>query len=571
MNLKKKIILYLNSPIENIQNLILKMDFSEKILLTLFSAGLVVSSIGMIISINEYITKETPTQGGSFTEVINGIPRFINPVLAVTDADRDVTALTYSGLMRANPNGDLISDIAENYDISDSGKIYTFHLKRNLYFQDGEPITADDIIFTIKMIQDISIKSPKRADWIGIKTEKIDDYTLRFILPKAYSPFLENTTVGILPKHLWENVKPQEFPFSKLNTKPIGSGPYKVYDIKYTSAGIPAEYILKSFNKYALGKPYIKYIYLKFIENKKEAENAFIKNKYDAMVSKDINPGPEYNVNKIVYPRIFALFFNQSKNKIFADKNVRKALRLCVDKKRIVKEALSGNATIINSPLPQLTQKLTVPENNKCQDAKKLLQKTGWKLENISDENKTKVWKKDDDILAFSISTVKTPELLKTAELLKKNWQSINIKVKIESFTANDFTQNVIRPRNYETILFGEVTGKIPDLFAFWHSSQRDDPGLNIALYANSKVDALLEKARKEFSQKKRLQIYNQIIKELHDDVAAIFLYSPDFRYIISKSIHTPPMRVISNPSERFARIYDWFIETNRLWEFISN
>jgi peptide/nickel transport system substrate-binding protein len=215
-----------------------KFTASGRALFYFFAGLLVVSTVGLLFILEQSVVVPAPARGGSLQEGIIGSPRFINPVLALSDADRDLTALVYSGLMRATPEGSYAPDLASHFDLSEDGKVYTFYLRTEAIFHDGKPVTADDVVFTIQKTQDPALKSPMRANWDGVAVEAVDATTVRFTLKSPYAPFIENTTLGVLPKHLWGEVSDEEFPFSELNTSPVGSGPYRVRSVERSPGGI---------------------------------------------------------------------------------------------------------------------------------------------------------------------------------------------------------------------------------------------------------------------------------------------------------------------------------------------
>ena len=186
----------------------------ERLLLYALSAMLAFSALGLLALANSATSVTIPARGGSLTEGLVGPVRFVNPLLALSGPDKDIGALVYSGLMRATPEGKLIPDLAERVEISEDGTVYTFTLRPALTFHDGAPLTSADVLFTIARAQDPEIKSARRADWEGVSAVAPDPRTVVFTLPHAYAPFLENATLGILPKHLWESVSAEEFPFS---------------------------------------------------------------------------------------------------------------------------------------------------------------------------------------------------------------------------------------------------------------------------------------------------------------------------------------------------------------------
>jgi len=523
---------------------------------------------------------EIPTQGGVINEGVIGTPRFINPLIAVSDADRDMTALIYSGLMRTNNNGDLIPDLAEKVDISKDGLVYTFTLKDNLKWQDGKPITSSDILFTIQQAKDPTLKSPKRALWEGVDVSAPDEKTIKFTLKKPYSPFLENTTMGILPKHLWQGATSDQMIFSNFNINPVGSGPYKINKVNRNSSGIITSYELVPNKNFALGEPYISKFVMYFYLSEKDLINAYQKGEID-----NINGLSPLTINNIkgngsvlktmFLPRIFAVFFNQNNAKIFSQKEVREALDMATDRKKIIDDVLAGYGTELNYPLPpgvlgSINNNDDTNKDFSIEKAKEILKNNGWTF-----NDGEKVWekkiKKETMKLEFSLATSDAPDLKNAAEIIKKNWTELGAKVNLSVFELGDLNQNTIRPRKYDALLFGEIVGRDPDPFVFWHSSQRNDPGLNIALYTNPKVDKILEEARRTTDETERIKKYEDFQKELVDETPAIFLFSPDFLYLVSSKVRgLENVHEISTAPERFSQIYNWYIKTEKVWKIFA-
>jgi len=539
----------------------------------IFAAGF----FPLLWKINNIFLVEIPASGGTLTEGVIGTPRFINPILAISDADRDMVSLIYSGLLRPDNKGSLIPDLAEKFEISDDGLSYTFTLKPDLTWQDGKPITSDDIIFTIQQAKDPNIKSPRRASWEGVGVEKLDDLSIRFSLGKPYVPFLENATIGILPKHIWKEAMSDQMSFSEFNIKPIGSGPYKIKKVNKNSSGIITSYELVSNKNFALGKPFIKNLILRFYPSEKDLLNAHLKGSIDSISA--INPQSaekikrgNVNLKTLSLPRVFGIFLNQNNAPIFNQKEIRASLNLATDKERIIDEVLQGFGTKIDYPIPPGTFGALVSEedNFSLEKAKALLLKNGWTF-NEKEGNWQKKSKKDILRFEFSLATSDTPDLKQTAELLKSMWEEIGIKVKIKIFEIGDLNQNIIRPRKYDALLFGEVVGRDPDPFAFWHSSQRNDPGLNIALYTNIKVDKLLEQARTISDEDERRKKYEEFQREVAKDMPAIFLFSPKFIYLLPKYLKgIEKIESITVPAERFSQIHKWYIKTDKVWKIFA-
>lgn len=572
---KKRVVL--PTP-EEIVYTVKNMRLWEKIIFFFLAASFLFSFLTIIWKANDnYFLTEVPIDKGALTEGVIGTPRFINPLLAISDADRDMVALIYSGLTRANNQGDLIPDLTEKFTISEDGLVYTFILKPNLVWHDGTPVTSDDVVFTIEKTKDNLIKSPKRGGWEGIEVEKIDDLSLKFILQKPYAPFLENTTIGILPKHLWSDLSSEQMSSSNLNTYPVGTGPYKVGKINRNSSGIITSYELAANKKFNLGKPHIQELTLRFYQSEEGLINAYQKGEIESVnaitpqvLEKIKNNGV---IKTLSLPRVFGVFLNQNNAKIFAQKEVRQALNMSVDRKKIISEVLLGFGTELFHPLPPGTLgAITEREDNipSIDEAKVILEKNGWKLNKEGVLEKTE--KKEVSQLSFSISTSDAPELKQTTELLKEMWGEIGVKVDVKVFEIGDLNQNVIRPRKYDSLLFGEIVSREPDPFAFWHSSQRNDPGLNIALYANIKADKILEETRTLSDNIKRGEKYEEFQEEVANDIPAIFLFSPKFIYLIPSSLKgTEQMQSVAVPSERFSMTHNWYKETDKVWKIFAN
>ncbi|MEA2112396.1 MAG: ABC transporter substrate-binding protein [Patescibacteria group bacterium] len=570
--------------LSKISNTIKSFSLIEKVVFNTVLIIFIVSSFLVLHKINQSFLVEIPTYGGSVTEGIIGPPRFINPVLATSNTDKDLCSLIYSGLLKADSHGELITDLAESYEISEDGFVYVFKIKDNLFFHDGHPITTEDIEFTINTTQNDIIKSPKRANWDGVEVKRLNDKEIQFILTQPYSPFLENLTIGILPKHIWGEISPEQFAFSHFNIMPIGSGPYKVDEIKRNSSEVLEKYTLKSFENYSLGEPYISKIYIKLYSDEETLLLKYKKNEVGniASISPENIPTLEekdgVQILSTPLPRIFGIFFNQDEAAVFTHKEVRSALNQAVDREQIVKDILNNYGVAINSPVPSKSKYYFNTEepnemegsDSRIELAREILRGNGWEM-NEEEGVWEKVTKKTTTLLTFSISTANTPELKAIANLLKTKWEEMGAKVNLKIFETGDLNQNVIRPRKYDSLLFGEVIGRDMDLFAFWHSSQRNDPGLNIAMYANITTDSLLEEIRVTTSEESKKEKFQSFQEEIANDKPAVFLYSPKFIYIVPKEIKNIWINQITIPSERFLDISEWYIRTDKVWKFFLN
>lgn len=344
------------------------------------------------------------------------------------------------------------------------------------------------------------------------------------------------------------------------------------------SGGIPERYKLVSFNRYYDHEAFLESLDIHFYSNERAAIDAYNDGNVESIAgisaqetSRIASTTPSAKILTSPLPRIFGIFFNQSSAPVLSDEEVRRALDVALDKRRFVNELLYGYGTSINSPIPvgiTSSSSATTQIGNKDK-AKEILIKSGW-VQN-ADGIMEKKDKKSTQTLEFSITTADTPELKQAAEIAKSEWESIGVKVSVKVFEYGDLSQNIIKTRKYDALLFGEFIGKDLDLYAFWHSSQRNSPGLNVAMYVNSKTDKLLETARETSDERIKEKAYEDFEKIIKDEIPAVFLYSPDYIYIVPEKIGGINFGKITNSADRWYDIDKWYTETDNVWKFLVN
>lgn len=550
---------------------------AERLILYGLSLLLGVSAFVLLANVNASVSTEVPARGGVLVEGAVGTPRFVNPLLAASQPDQDLTMLVYSGLLRAEEDGGYVPDLASAYEISEDGTTYTFHLREGLSFHDGEPLTAADVLFTIALAQDPETKSPRRADWEGVSASAPDERTLVFTLPHAYAPFRENATLGIVPKHVWENVPAEEFPFSSLNTHPIGSGPYRVEKATFDATGAPTEYVLESFRGFALGSPYLTRIIYRAFANMDELLAAYEGGDVESFVAdspktlaRNIQEG---DLMRLDLARVFGVFLNQNHAAILAKPEVRAALDAAIEKERIIEHVLGGYGTVLAGPIPpgllEISEATSTPITNHAAAARAILERNGWKFSTASSSEGA--WTKGKETLSITLATADTEELAATAEKIAENWRAAGIGASVQVYPLSEFQTSILRPRAYDAVLFGEVVGRSLDLFAFWHSSQRNDPGLNLALYTSAAADKTLASARAETDAEKRDGFLREFLTAIDKDMPAVFLYSPQLAYVVPGRIQGIGAGTLTTASDRFLSVHEWYRDTERVWNIFSN
>jgi peptide/nickel transport system substrate-binding protein len=506
-----------------------------------------------------------PKNGGDMTEGLIGSPLYLNPILAYSDVDKDISRLIFSGLMKYNEKLEPMADLAEKYEISEDQKVYTFYLKHNIKWHDSKDLTASDVVFTITSIQNPDYKSPLYRSFNGIIIDKIDDYTVKFTLEQPYAAFLNLLTVGIIPQHIWYDTTATNAKLAIYNQRPVGSGPYKFKNLVKENRGLIKSYSLEKNKDYYGKAPYINNIYFKFYPDyesavegliNKEVKNlSFLPKEYLKKVSKR-----DLNLNNIDLAQYTALFFNSKNNALLSEKKVREALAYAIDKNKIIEDVLQGQGQAIDSPILKnfigYNSEIKKYEYNP-KKALEILTGDGWIIDK-------ELLKKKGNDLKITLTTVDQVENVKVANLLKDFWASIGVNVELQLVAKDKIESEIITPRNYQILLYGEILGYDPDLFPFWHSSQRETPGLNLANYSNRKVDQLLEEARQTNDNKVREAKYLEFQNLLIEDLPAIFLFSPDYIYPVSKKVQGISAEKIALPSDRFINIENWYIKTKK-------
>ena len=643
----------------------------EKTLLLVFLVLFAGSAISLIALFYSKNTEIGPAVGGTYREGMVGSPSFINPIYAANnDSERTLIELIFSGLMEYDENGKLVPELASQVEIEEDGTGYLVSIREDAFWHDGEQLTADDVIFTVKTIQNPDYKSPLRANYLGIETEKVSDYQVRFKLQETYSGFLERLTFKIIPQHIWEEISPQNFLLSNYNIRPVGSGPYQFKNLEQGPSGAIVRLDLTRFKQYYSDteprQPYISEISFLFFEDdeNRTGEEKLARAARAGQVDGFPLPSPEYwelakkdsyKEISLSLPRYFAIFLNQEKSQLLSEEAVRKALNYATDKEEIIEEILAGRAQPVNSPVLPEIYGLKEPGDYydyDLQTAESLLADSGFEKQDgqwarvsegteaeftsrlqegsqsaevtalqtclaedpevypsgkitgyFGSQTKAAVIafqeKYAEDVLApggltqgtgvvstntrtklnevcgeppeytplsFTLTTVDDPILEKVAQKLKEQWGLIGIDLEIQTFSSSELRQNIIKERDYEMLLFGEVLSAVLDPFPYWHSTQVKDPGLNLAGYENSAVDNLLERARTSVNEETRAEQYQQLQDIIIEEAPAIFLYTPEYIYMTSENVVGPKEGTIFDPSQRFSNIEDWYVKTKRVW-----
>ena len=537
---------------------------TERLIFIVASVLFLVTSALKTSAFLEKNTVLIPVSGGEYAEGVVGQPTFINPILASNnDVDRDLIEVLFSNII----------ELADNYRVSKDGQTLSIRLKENIFWHDGQPITSDDVIFTIKAIQSPDVYSQLFSVWEKIKAERVSEREVKLILPEPYS-FFETSLENLrpIPKHIFGDLPAVNIKFSEYNFEPIGSGPFKFVSFKKERSGFINNYQLEQNENFFDTKPYLDKLVFKFYRNENDLIEAFNSAEVDGFGINSSVPGISipHQTFSLLMPRYYAVFFNPNSHPALKDKNVRLALNYATDKNRFVEEVFNNRAIVVNGPLVPLMEVYSpnvYPQNDfSLEQAGNILENGGWITEDSSDGIRRKATKGEIVNLEFKIVVPNIPFLVRTAELIQEDWKKIGVKLELINYSVDDISKEVIKTRDYEMIMFGNIfaSGGAPDLSSFWHSSERFYPGLNLALYSNNVADRLIESIRKDLDPERRQRNMASLQSLIIQDAPAIFLFSPNYFYITTSRLNGFEENFIPLASDRFKNVEKWYLKTAR-------
>jgi peptide/nickel transport system substrate-binding protein len=465
-----------------------------------------------------------------------------------------------------NDQGQLTPDLATDLPaISNDGKAYTVSLKPGLTWHDGAPVTSNDVVFTIAKIQDPTIRSPLRGLWLSTTVQAIDDYTVVFITKEESGPFVHNLTIGLLPEHIWHGVAPENFASTGLNIKPLGNGPYAIRLIENTPSKKVTKMLLDSFANFTR-PPFLDTITITFFENQDEMNRAFSGQEINALGIGLADPPPDaprnlFKATSVSIPQYQALFLNTKSNTL-TNVQVREALLLAISPVNITQTAWPNRAESIEGiPLGNKNTNKIEPLQPDPVKAETLLAAAGWKktISGVRAKGRTE--------LTINLATLDTPAFRTAAELIQVAWANIGVRTNITSVATTQLISEYVRPRNFDALLFSEKSNADPDPFAFWHSSQAKDPGLNVSGLAVPQIDKLITDARTNTDQTTRRALYEQLSTLLKAQHVVMYVNQSLYTYLSNPGLQGIQVTRIPDPSWMLALSTSWYTKQTRTWK----
>ncbi len=535
--------------------------FGWIILLVLLASGVTMQ----LQALGRYHQDLTPVAGGSYTEGMVGNFTNANPIYATGLVDASVAKLLFSSLLKYDSNNQLVGDLAESWTVDAEDTTYTVVLKSGLKWHDGHDLTADDVAFTFKTIQNPDSKSPLFNAWRGIEVKAKDARTVTFTLPNPLAPFVYSLTTGIIPKHSLENIQIAQLRSAPFNTaKPIGSGPFAWDTVEVIAGeeGADSQNVgFKAFADYHAGEPKLDNFVIKTYPNEAKLVDAFQKQEVNSLVG--LNNLPD----RLIFDRDVAQnavpltaevgAFLKNDSEFLKDNRVRQALVHAVNIPAILEElgypVIPADEPLLKGQLGYNRDYRQLPQD--VAKAKQLLDEAGWKLpegEAIRANDQTK--------MSLRFYAVNNADNTKVVQLIQRAWQEVGVET-IVTLPPDTELQDIVNGRVYDVLLYGVSIGVDPDVFAYWHSTQADPRSmsrLNFSNYKSSSADKALEAGRSRSDPALRAAKYAPFLQAWRNDAPALMLYQPRFLYITRGSLFGYDAKRVNTASDRFNNVHNW-------------
>jgi len=520
-----------------------------------------------------------PAEGGAYTEAVVGQIVRLNPLLDYNNqVDRDIDRLVYRGLVTRDSRGLPQPDLAEGWSVSADGTLYTVTLRDDARWQDGEPVTSDDVIYTFSQFQDPDYPGP--ADlvqmWQGINLIRLDDRTVQFQLPEAYAPFLDYLATGLLPDHLLRGAQIEDLIDHPFNAEPVGTGPFKferflLQDGRIDGVGLVA------FDDFYLGRPFLDRVEFHTYAAPEEALAAYDAGEVQGIATvhpemfPEVLPNPELNQHSAQLARAGVVFLNlpHPEKPFFATKEVRQALMLAINRQHLIDEALDGQGIIAAGPILPGTWAAAdglEPVPFDPSQAAFLLDSEEWVLPTGATPGSAEYVRSKEGIpLRFSLKYGDDPKTAKIAEALKQSWAAIGVQVDLDPMDPAELLTEGLEARDYEALLteIDYDPYPDPDPYPFWHDTQIEG-GQNYSGFDDRNSSIWLERARTTPDFGKRAEYYRSFQHRFRDQMPALFLYHPVYNYAIDSSVQGVSVGPLFDPSDRLSSIADWFLVARR-------
>jgi len=541
-------------------------------LLIIFLTGIVVGILLLVKQpdTNPLSTPE-PAKGGFYTEALVGSLQRLNPLLDFANSvDRDVDRLIFSRLITFDERGNPSADLATSWGVSFDGTVYNFELKTDAKWHDGQPVTADDVLFTVDLLRNGGnfVPADLQEFWAGIEVVKVSQNSVQFKLPEPFAPFLDYLSFGILPSHLLAGQTIDQIKDAEFNVKPVGSGPYN-FDRMIVENNQVTGLVLNANVDYYGKVPFIEQLIFRYYPDSAAALQAYQSGQVQGIshISTDVLPAALAEPNLAIYsgrmPQLAVILFNLKNNEVsfFQDVNLRRALYMSINRQYIADRVFGGQAILADGPIFPGTWAYydSIPHVElDVERAKTLLDEAGFP---VNPDNTTERVSKDSIALKFTLLYPDTPQHKRVAELIQQDWAALGVGVTLEAVPYDVLVSERLANRDYQAALVDLNLARYPDPdpYPFWDSIQATG-GQNYSQWDNKIASEYLEEARTTRDVTERARLYRNFQVIFTDELPSLPLYYPVYNYGVDRLVQGVRMGPLLDPSDRFTTISEWFL-----------
>jgi peptide/nickel transport system substrate-binding protein len=528
-----------------------------------------------------------------YREGVLGHPESISPLTARTQADRDLVALIFAGLVRNGPNGTLVPDLASRWEVSGDGKTWTFELRDDAFWQDGTPVTSADVVYTIHTLQDPEYTGPRSTSWSGVTVEAPGERTVRFTLDTPIGGFLQAATQPIAPAHLLADVPVSGLPDDAFGETPIGSGRFELVTREpdlvvlrppqapgdeappVVPAADPTDSLatVAPTKRPEVAHPYLDGIEFHYYEDPQALAADYEAGLLDAVsgvdpaVAADLAGVPGSRLLRYPGSTLTAVLFNlRPGHPDFANLSVRLALLRAIDRDALVDEAFGGSAVVADGLIPSSSPLFDAEASGHVpydpDEAEMRFGKLGWKK---VDGHWRPPGKKDPfTIELLSPDEASNPAAFAAADVVARDWTEFGFSVTHTALPPAEFVRERLTSGDYDVAVGDIAIGLDPDLYPLLASTQTVSGGSNVIGLQDATLDRLLEKARQPGTEEERKTAYRELQEQLTAGRYVAPLVYADETTVVHDEVVGPAIRQVSDPSDRFWDVLTWRLADGR-------
>jgi peptide/nickel transport system substrate-binding protein len=522
--------------------------------------------VAVLVGCQPVATVPKPARGGTAVEALVGPAKVLNPLFESDDSERDVDSVIYQGLTTVDAQQNVVALLASGWAVSPDHLTYTFTIRDGVRWADGQPFSADDVLFTFQILQDLEYSQPGAEFWRDIGVTSGGPGLVVFSLRAPSSAFPLALRIGIIAKHLFAGMAPAQIATSQYSgVRAIGTGPFKI-------AAINSLAISLDRNPFANPQPYLDHLVLRTYpaSDPQMAIRAVLSGAADLVgglepqevVALQGRTDMSVKESRLFTTAFVSLNADGDGKQFFSDPKVRLALVQAVDRQSLVNEVLAGRADPDPNPVPTSSWAYSaIAASAHPYDplaAAKALEAAGWVLA-------PGATLRAKGAVTFRVGLVVADSYpnRQIADALSRQFLLIGIEVDVKAVQPSELVQNYLIGRKYQMALVTFDVGSDPDQYALWHT----DTNPNALNFAYSRgwglIDKDLEDGRDAVDLPSRLAAYLDFQSLLADAAPAIFLYSGRYEYAVSQRVHGVRINSAMEPSDRFQYVTEWYVNTS--------